>query len=305
MFVWSLGVGCLLPGLPPRSEEEARRKAVGTWVCDTFSRYSPDARFKSLITVRSDGSYSRFVSFQDPTDGQRTEGYAPTDRGTWSVRRLDDAETEDSWFVVPLAQSESDAEGACRRTDRKDTYALCAVLHGSYHAVLTFDALTDGGVGMVFSNPLGEYERTCTFYRQTWTFDPTPPPAPPSPAPAPVPPPAPVERDSPPPPPVARATAPNLFNQYRAFRDERGCDPRTLPVGVGPDEMRLLRNTPYAAAGYTFSDPQLAQRFAAEPWYAADPRYGIGQWPPLDPVDAACVKRLKAAEDELRAAYGE
>lgn len=60
-----------------------------------------------------------------------------------------------------------------------------------------------------------------------------------------------------------------------------------------PEELRILRNLPYALLGYTFEDADLRAHFQKQPWYVAradfDPKW-------LDKDDQDFIAKVKAAE---------
>lgn len=77
-----------------------------------------------------------------------------------------------------------------------------------------------------------------------------------------------------------------------------GCAVDTARV-YNPVSARVLRNTAYALAGLRFQDVNLRLVFADDGgWYNPT----LDQAPALDPDATACVERLKAHEDKLRAA---
>ena len=63
-----------------------------------------------------------------------------------------------------------------------------------------------------------------------------------------------------------------------------------------PLEARALRNTPYAIAGYRFSDPELLALYASDGvWFQATTTDVT-----LSAADAACAEKLKERESTLR-----
>lgn len=78
-----------------------------------------------------------------------------------------------------------------------------------------------------------------------------------------------------------------------------GCDLEKAHVRT-PIEARVLRNTPYAAKGYTFKSAELTALYAADGgWYAPDPKVKA---PKFTPAEGVCIKKLKGHEKALRKA---
>jgi hypothetical protein len=74
-----------------------------------------------------------------------------------------------------------------------------------------------------------------------------------------------------------------------------GCNVPTAEIDT-PFEARILRNTPYALAGYTFQNAALATFFRGDGgWYQPSGKEVV-----LDKVALACVEKLKAREAELQ-----
>ncbi|MFT5683310.1 MAG: hypothetical protein ACI8RZ_004241 [Myxococcota bacterium] len=74
-----------------------------------------------------------------------------------------------------------------------------------------------------------------------------------------------------------------------------GCNLDEVQVWT-PLEARVLRNTPYAVAGYQFSSPELTALYASDGvWYQP-----VTKDVTLSAADTACVAKLKAHESELR-----
>ncbi len=74
-----------------------------------------------------------------------------------------------------------------------------------------------------------------------------------------------------------------------------GCELNDVQVW-SPLEARVLRNTPYAVAGYQFSSPELTALYASDGvWYQPTTKDIT-----LSAADAACVAKLKERESELR-----
>lgn len=69
-------------------------------------------------------------------------------------------------------------------------------------------------------------------------------------------------------------------------------DPASLNARSA-EELRLLRNLPYALLGYTFKDAGLRAHFEKQPWYAARADFD-DKW--LGKDDRAFIERVKAAE---------
>lgn len=64
-----------------------------------------------------------------------------------------------------------------------------------------------------------------------------------------------------------------------------------------PIEARILRNTPYAAAGYAFKSAELTALYGADGgWYTPDP----AARPTFEPAVGQCIKALKTHEAALR-----
>ncbi|MCB9746544.1 MAG: YARHG domain-containing protein [Alphaproteobacteria bacterium] len=77
-----------------------------------------------------------------------------------------------------------------------------------------------------------------------------------------------------------------------------GCDFNKVPVHT-PVEARILRNTPFALAGYRFKDINLRLLYQADGgWYTPK----LDEAPELDGVTKACVDALKAKEEALKEA---
>jgi hypothetical protein len=87
-----------------------------------------------------------------------------------------------------------------------------------------------------------------------------------------------------------------LADLYAVLRDVDKCDPAAAGYSLSADSLRVLRNTPFALRGYSFSSPELERVFRQEPWYEALPSVNGSNPPLLDPVDKTCVRKLKKLE---------
>ena len=304
------------PRVSPSSEEAAQAKAVGTWVCTEFTELNPNLTFKGLVTFRADGTYLRFVTFEDLDIAFRRHGYELTDEGTWTVGR-DDA----GYLAMMLTAEVKRGERACREAPSDTVAERCLVHHDPTRTAFRFDGWTDAGLGATLTEGGSEAQRTCTYRRQGFTYDPDAPPppplfddAPPEPTPEPAPEPepaveAPLEKAPEPVDPAEALRAElksgrigtgadsQLLALYRAFRDDLNCDASSIRLDAA--SLRILRNTPYAEQGYAFSSPDLAAVFGAQPWYSPTPGVDKHNPPVLTGADDTCVKALRAAEPSL------
>ena len=69
--------------------------------------------------------------------------------------------------------------------------------------------------------------------------------------------------------------------------------------GKSLEELRLLRNLPYALNGYTFEDAELRAHFEKQPWYVARTDYDA-KW--LNASEKGFVAKVRAVEQRKKAA---
>jgi eukaryotic-like serine/threonine-protein kinase len=64
-------------------------------------------------------------------------------------------------------------------------------------------------------------------------------------------------------------------------------------AGLGPEELRVLRNAPFARHGRVFQDARLQGYFESRPWYTPDPDFDEGDLEPADRANAVFVRRYE------------
>lgn len=275
-------MGCTLR---PGSEAAVRERAVGSWVCSDLAKRAPDAKFKIVVTFRPDGSYVRYVSFEDLDKVWRRNGYALADHGTWAATEL-----RNGWGLELHVDQTKDP---CRKAPSDAVRAACAA-RASDTTTFVWNGWTAGSLGTVGGSD-------CRYAHQDWVYD-TEAPAPVAPPPAEPPPPPPP---APPPenPLLATLTSgsipygADLLGLYTTVRDDLACDPSKVRLDAG--SLRVLRNTPFARAGYTFESEDLVAVFSRQSWYSPNPAVNAKSPPSLSPQDASCTAALRAAEDAL------
>ncbi|MBI2343441.1 MAG: YARHG domain-containing protein [Deltaproteobacteria bacterium] len=91
------------------------------------------------------------------------------------------------------------------------------------------------------------------------------------------------------------ATKKTVLHEFTQLM-QSNCDVKQFGIHT-PMEARILRNVPYALAGYTFSAEELTTLFAGDGgWYTPT----SAQLPVLKPEYRACVERLLVREKETR-----
>jgi len=83
---------------------------------------------------------------------------------------------------------------------------------------------------------------------------------------------------------------------YKILRDVDECAPASSGYTLSKRSLRVMRNTPFALAGYSFGSEELVDVFGREPWYEANPRVTAAAPPPLAPKDEDCVRRIRELE---------
>lgn len=97
----------------------------------------------------------------------------------------------------------------------------------------------------------------------------------------------------------AKDKADALLDDWNALVNS-GCDLDAHQVRT-PIEASVLRNTPYAMAGYAFKSEGLRSIFSADgTWYAPKSKAA----PKFHPKVTSCIKKLKALETKMKAAVG-
>jgi hypothetical protein len=90
--------------------------------------------------------------------------------------------------------------------------------------------------------------------------------------------------------------AADLASLYRILRDHDKCDPMSAGYTLSATSIRIMRNTPFATEGYSFSSQDLKDIFEREPWYRANADVNATSPPTLAPDDKACVEHLRSLE---------
>lgn len=83
---------------------------------------------------------------------------------------------------------------------------------------------------------------------------------------------------------------------YAILRDVDDCEPGAAGYSLSDEALRVMRNTPFALRGYTFSSSDLRDVFTREPWYAPVASVSADNPPQLGPADDRCVEKLRTLE---------